>query len=382
MIEVQKSKGNDIILSYYNTKELNIYKKYDIIHLEGIFHAIYFNKELYNLTVYDISNIDKVIEYIISNKYKSINFDFNHLHKPTIIKLLESNYNMPYIFTKSKIKLPVLNLLYNPKINKINILDIDYIFNEYNKKSSVCEGWATLNKNTIQTLKNKVFSNKMKGEISGKLEITNTFDEVDKIVFEVSHNILNNGDDSEVDSVVSMYNFHTHPKQSYYMTNTNLGWPSTDDFVIFIMAFIMDKISTYFHCVCAIEGVYILSIPKESVNKLLSLKTKNYNKLDKMLESYINEYINIDKRNFDYRKGKVVIRNNKKFNIDSVDSYVNYVDSVIPFEIDGMSVKLFNIEFFPWSGDLGLLGNKRIYFQFYYPKVEGNCILKEDQMRS
>ena len=32
MIEVQKSKENDIILSYYNTQEMNIYKKNDIIH--------------------------------------------------------------------------------------------------------------------------------------------------------------------------------------------------------------------------------------------------------------------------------------------------------------------------------------------------------------
>jgi hypothetical protein len=382
MFNIRKAKGVDINLPYYNNKELKLYKKYNIIYSEEVFHAIHFDKELYNLVIYNPNNYTKVIKYIINNKYKSINLDFNHLNKDIINILLEHNYNMPYIFNRSKINLPVINLLYNPTIKKIDITTIDYMFKEYNKNTDVCEGWATLNNNTLQQLKNIVFNEENKGEMSGKLEISQTFDEIDKIVFEVSHTILNSGDNKEVKSVESMYNFHTHPKQAYYSCNTNLGWPSSDDFVIFVMGFIMDEISTYFHCICAIEGIYILTIPKKSISKLMSLKRKQYNKLDSDIEKYISKYIDIDKTNYDYKKGKILKREGKEYNINSVDAYINYVEDAPLFKIDDISIKLFDIAHYSWTGELGLLKGNRKYFKFYYPKVEGNCIINEEHKRN
>ena len=116
-MEVNITKGVDTDLSFYYKSELELYKKFDIISSNNIFHAILFIDDeqnvLYNLVVYDEQNYSKVIDYLIQNDYFNINFDFNHINKEFISELLTNNYNMPYILEESNIFLPVFNLLYN-----------------------------------------------------------------------------------------------------------------------------------------------------------------------------------------------------------------------------------------------------------------------------
>ena len=239
-MEVNITKGVDTDLSFYYKSELELYKKFDIISSNNIFHAILFIDDgqnvLYNLVVYDEQNYSKVIDYLIQNDYFNINFDFNHINKEFISELLTNNYNMPYILEESNIFLPVFNLLYNSKIDKIDINYINYMIDEYNNQDkTVCEAWATFNKETLKFLYERIQTDKK--EISGKLAVYETIDEINKIVFEINHTFINNGGNKEeVDSIESKYNFHTHPKVSYYTTNTDLGWPSVDDYIIFILA--------------------------------------------------------------------------------------------------------------------------------------------------
>lgn len=370
--KIIKTKGSLLDLKHYKS-ELALYKKYNIIHIPDIFHSIIINKELYNLVVYDKSNLIKVINLLINKKYFNISFDFNHLNMELIANLLEEGYNMPYIFTKSKINLPVLNILYKPDLDNINIAYINYMLNQYsNGNKSVCNAFATFNKKTLNILYNEVNTDN-KGEISGKLKIIDTYDEINKSVFEIvlAENSLNNGDGHEVDSVESRYNFHTHPIHSYKLINTKLGWPSVDDYVVFIMAYLVDNIPTYFHWVCALEGIYVLTIPKDTIDLIKLLKKDN--NIEDKIEKYLYEEIAVKKSN------EVIIKNG--ITIVNAHDYVNCVESSSNFKYKNKSIKLFNLQFFDWKGDLGLLEDNRIYFTFNYPKVNGNCLAKKEHLR-
>ena len=380
-MEVNITKGVDTDLSFYYKSELELYKKFDIISSNNIFHAILFIDDgqnvLYNLVVYDEQNYSKVIDYLIQNDYFNINFDFNHINKEFISELLTNNYNMPYILEESNIFLPVFNLLYNTKIDKIDINYINYMIDEYNNQDkTVCEAWATFNKETLKFLYERIQTDKK--EISGKLAVYETIDEINKIVFEINHTFINNGGNKEeVDSIESKYNFHTHPKVSYYTTNTELGWPSMDDYIIFILAFIIDENPTHFHWVCTVEGIYVLTIPKESVNDLLELKEENHKSLENDIEEYLLEHIDVNKNNF---KKNIGIKKNNMF-INSIDSYLHFIQKAKPFHFNNKKIKLFEVTFFDWNGNLGLLNNNRMYFKFYYPKIKGNCIINSEHYR-
>ena len=55
-----------------------------------------------------------------------------------------------------------------------------------------------------------------------------------------------------------MYNFHSHPREAYETANVKFGWPSAQDYVGFLMAFLED--GTVMHLVTTIEGMYIMSM--------------------------------------------------------------------------------------------------------------------------
>tara|TARA_Y100000591_G_C21705226_1_gene630445 strand:- start:90 stop:944 length:855 start_codon:yes stop_codon:yes gene_type:complete len=284
---------------------------------------------------------------------------------------------MPYIIENENSKYPftVLNLLYNPDIEHIDINHIRYMINQYSTQDkTTCEAWATFHQPTLNTIYSRILNDK--GEISGKLNINQTIDEGNKIVFEISNQkILFNGNSKEVDSVESNFNFHTHPKEAYFAVpnKTELGWPSVDDYVIFIMAFILDEIPTYFHWVCTVEGIYILTIPPETIQFIQQLKDHNPSKLEKSIEDYLYDHINISKNGF--RKEVGIKKNN--ILINSPESYIHFINKAPNFKFNKSSIKLFDIAFFHWDGPLGILNNNRMYFTFYYPKIKGNCILNK-----
>ena len=56
-----------------------------------------------------------------------------------------------------------------------------------------------------------------------------------------------NGGKVEAEVVESRYNFHTHPISAYTQFNCDLGWPSLDDFWIFITSTIENRNQTVFH---------------------------------------------------------------------------------------------------------------------------------------
>lgn len=375
--------GNNINLSkFYTNSDISLHKHFNILS-SNLFHAIIINEHdphLYNLTIYKKSDYDSVISYLIKNKYFNINFDINllHLFNNTISELLIHSYNMPYILTNEDYPFPVINIIYNPDMDPINLQYIHYMINQFlQQDKTMCEGWGTFHQPTLNTIYNRILNDKY--EISGKLNINQTLDESNQIVFEISNEkIMFNGNHKEVDSVVSSYNFHTHPKESYFSVpnKTELGWPSLDDYIIFIMAFILDEVPTYFHWVCTLEGIYVLTIPPDTIQFIDDLKKNNPKTLEGKIESYIHDHIDVPKKGF--RKNIGTKKNN--ILINSPESYIKAINKAPPFKYNKQQIKLFDITFFKWDGPLGLFNN-RMYFTFYYPKVNGNCLPIHDHLR-
>mgnify|MGYP001397935505 CR=1 FL=1 len=382
-MKIEILKGKDISLKYYNNN-INLYSNYNIIIVydndSEIAHAIIIGKQLFNLVI--SSNISGVLELLISKNYHDISFDFDHLDKNLLSEMLQFKFNNPYILTESKIKLEVLNLLYKPKQPQIDLKFITYLLNEFSKGlTTPCQATGVFNKELLQTIYDSVYNDKS-GEISGKLKITKSVDSRSDIVFEVSLDNFKNGDKDEADVVDSRYNFHTHPVAAYAQYNCDLGWPSKDDYIIFITSTLKKNKPTVFHMIFTKEGIYVLSTPRESIESLQKLKNKK--DLEDIFEKYIQDNLEIDKLNFKMNIG-VDVENFGK--IDSVKSYLKFVHSAKPFEIqhngENLSFRIVDIQYFDWEGPLGLLNSdlERIDFTYYYPKINGNCIIEENHVR-
>ena len=73
-------------------------------------------------------------------------------------------------------------------------------------------------------------------------------------------------------------------------------------------------------------------------------------------------------------------------NITNVKSYLKFIKKAKNFEImhegELLSFPLVDIQFFDWYGPLGLRETElyRIDFTYFYPKINGNCIINEDHL--
>jgi hypothetical protein len=74
----------------------------------------------------------------------------------------------------------------------------------------------------------------------------------------VDYDSLIMGEEMGVAIAPGMYNFHSHPRGAYETAKVQFGWPSAQDYVGFLMAFLEDK--TILHMVTTLEGVYIMSM--------------------------------------------------------------------------------------------------------------------------
>ena len=177
---------------------------------------------------------------------------------------------------------------------------------------------------------------------------------------------LNNLEAHEADFVDSHYNFHTHPLEAYIYHNCELGWPSKDDYITFLDGYL--NYNVIFHCVITVEGVYIMSIYK---NTLIPLK--NYfktigNKLsfiDKV-DKWVMDNLNIDKFNYTIREGYQPANYKRIFSTQDYVSFIN--DSQQKYKIGNKKMRIFNLEFVSWD-DFKL--NK--CFHFYFISKKGKC---------
>ena len=112
-----------------------------------------------------------------------------------------------------------------------------------NKKGTVsCKGRASFSSQAILTLKDLLNEKK---ERSGKLIMR---ENKPLFVIDVDIHRTKVGKQGETDSVDYRYTYHTHPRQSYINNDTDLGFPSSSDFEVFIESFI--DFQNIFHVLC------------------------------------------------------------------------------------------------------------------------------------
>ena len=155
------------------------------------------------------------------------------------------------------------------------------------KCSKIC-----FNKKVLTDLR-KILDESPDKEISGSLRIKKG-----NKCYSIRVGTYNKGTVEECDLVDTMYNFRTHPIGAYRQYNTNIGWPSESDFKTFMYCFFQFK--NLLHCVCALEGIYIITINSDAYGYLVNSKTKQetkQKKIDKHIESiYIDKELIVNER--------------------------------------------------------------------------------------
>ena len=189
-------------------------------------------------------------------------------------------------------------------------------------------------KKTLKDLR-KVLDGSPEKEISGSLRIK--FNKKQKR-YNVTVGKYSKGKVEECDLVETMYNFHTHPKKAYDMFNTTVGWPSHSDYETFMYCFFTYK--NLLHCVCALEGIYVITINSDAYDYLMDSPSKQETK-QKNIEKYING-IYIDK--------ELSINDRPRYNnkpITRHEQYVKFVNNYSMFKKKHMP--LFKMFFINWK---------------------------------
>jgi len=339
------------------------------------------------LNVKSTHSDEALVKYLIEKKYTKLYFTPDNIDENLLKVLLKNHYNSPYIYNTSEFKLTTIELVYLPKQKTIDTYYIKYMIEQYKKGDNIpCVAYGTFDKETLSFFY-KSINNPKSNEISGKLnfeksimKVSEGFDVSKKnIAFVIKKTEHTNGESVEAEQVDSKYNFHTHPVSAYTHYNCELGWPSRDDYVIVIESFIKKSHPTIFHWICTKEGIYVLSIPEDSVKVYQNMVGKGFTK---RLEDYIEKYLEIDKLNF--KKSTGVSKSGFGLIKDQY-SYIDYIHEVQknhPFKINhkgkNYSFQLIEIQFFDWHGTVGLLSGVDILFKYYYPKVNGNCIVVDE----
>jgi hypothetical protein len=148
---------------------------------------------------------------------------------------------------------------------------------------------------------------------------------------------------------ISSYTFHTHPIQGYYEYNVILMTPSNVDFLSFFQRlFITPEVDSnfiipQFHVVVTVEGIYIISLDKQAIEKIDDVILHKKSIIDMMippLEYPIpNRYFNWN--NFDSLPEDAVTT--------ALDTYKKWFQAMNIVKFNGIQVPLFKLDIIRWN---------------------------------
>jgi len=132
----------------------------------------------------------------------------------------------------------------------------------------------------------KLYDSPQNREIMG---IVHTNDQINYDRVLISHDDENKSANNECrisNIVIGTVSFHTHPKICYEIFNTEIGWPSLDDFTSFLRE---DKMKVLI--VASVEGVYIIGKKNKITSEVIKEINRQYktkiNKKDITIPEYI-----------------------------------------------------------------------------------------------
>jgi hypothetical protein len=164
------------------------------------------------------------------------------------------------------------------------------------------------------------------------------------------------GKDFSVTLVPGFANWHSHPVQAYKVYKCFDGWPSADDYMVFLEASIFNV--SRFHCVATVEGLYVISLSSE-MSKWASRTTSRaklprmeiFDKSETMFHvPHTTAHITKDKQHKRYRK---YIRN------------LTYNDGKT-------AVPIFNLRYIYWRNQ-ELLPIESRTMRIFFPRSYGQC---------
>ena len=223
-------------------------------------------------------------------------------------------------------------------------LQLSYLKKMYD--SEYCSMRLKLEKETIEYLEhitragvtpNKNGEGMTQKEVFGKFNIVRSELHKGKIThtLRLDKSSIVYGEEDEITTTGSLYNFHSHPLNAYLMHGAKYGVPSLSDYVA-VYALCKSQ-NTIVHFVASLEGLYVISINPKSKALRLSMR----------------DGVKFVKKTFAYNEGKV---------IEDLDHYIKYINSK----------GLFKLSLISWKG----LEKESIALEF---KKSGNmCVIQEE----
>lgn len=299
------------------------------------------------------SFVDKYQNYII---WTCITVNDNEFEKKKD-ELIKLNFCFPYLCHKKpcgkKIHLSLALIFNNTiEIDKTQTQNlIHHTLEEYKNRHS-CDTYFQITDEVVDFLSKTPFTGHTKNkdgtttqkEISGILFSSRSVKENNRIIHLVELGKTQNNKEEDASVPFSRINFHSHPKEAYDKHNVCCAWPSNSDYV----AVLQISDNTIFHIVCAIEGIYIVSI-----TAYWALKTK------KIPTSFVKKNYKISYPKKDKSDEKTI---------------VNYLKKVNSIKFKGHSI--FHIKFLEWNNI------KNHPFRISYPKDNGNCFVSDEQVKN
>jgi hypothetical protein len=318
---------------------VNYINSIDFVNSIESFTYFIYNNKICEILLKNYKMLNVILDCLYKNLPRnillwiSIKFD----EKNKLNKVVKNNFKEPYISNKSLLdnNLVGYQICMSKKNNnkeKYNSKnEVKYVLNQFLLRDN-CEMACKLDKNSVVFLKNICKTSK-NNEISGSFKVNKINKDLVSI-FGIDSKSIIKGKQDEVNVSESLYNFHSHPYNSYIKHDVKLAWPSSQDYVAFLTSNI--EYNTLFHIITTLEGLYIISISKFSINKV----NKN------MIPFIKNNY------NFCYKKG------------DTISWYLDKIS-----DITYNNMPLFNVNYLSWK-------NSRNIFNIFYNKTENNCYYK------
>jgi hypothetical protein len=148
---------------------------------------------------------------------------------------------------------------------------------------------------------------------------------------------------------ISSYTFHTHPIQGYYEFNVIIMTPSNADFnAFFTHLFITPSVNSnfiipQFHVVVTVEGIYIISLDKQAIEKIDDVLLHKKSIIDMMIPTLEypipNRYFNWN--NFDSLPEDAVTT--------ALDTYKKWFEKQNIITFNGIPLPLFKLDIIRWN---------------------------------
>ena len=186
----------------------------------------------------------------------------------------------------------------------------------------------------------------------------------------------------------SYFTFHTHPKNTYVLYNTTIGYPSGTDY-----KFVLNNYkTTIFHAVISMEGIYIISFTNQFLLFIYEQSSKPYGKpipLEASDLQFIENHYDKDKAIF---QAECISKNIINLR-DQINQYIIYINNYtvtlnnnisVMGELTGLpdgtqgpvkNISLFNVNFKSWNEIYNQDASS--VFNIKYSCLNNQCLINE-----